>query len=369
MIKNKLKWVLALAFTSAFQVNSFAGDNECVVSGTINGLQKDVKLTVKRRSGEYGNDMVKVSKTLENGAFSFTLPSTAFNEMLEMKFEGIQYAVTFFAEKGRLVINGEKAKLYAAELEGSPENERWNDYQQFVLGITKKRNALAMGGTAYSKEEKGKIFDALNAEQKHFEDSVVNNYPKSIVALYLAKVPLPMMKHYQIDSVLAHFKPYFAQHKYYLEMKKRADVLRKTAPGAMAPDFNVLQPDGKSKISLSSLRGKYVMLDFWASWCVPCRAENVHTKALYEKYHSKGLEIVSFSLDSDLQAWKKAVEKDGLVWNNASDLVGGKKSPVAQKYGIDGLPAVWIIDPKGRIVAEGVRGEQLEKLLESIFVH
>ena len=137
----------------------------------------------------------------------------------------------------------------------------------------------------------------------------------------------------------------------------------------MAPDFNVMQPDGKSKVSLSSLRGKYVMLDFWASWCVPCRAENVHTKTLYEKYHSKGLEIVSFSLDSDREAWKKAVEKDGLVWNNASDLVGGKLSPVAQKYGIDGLPAVWIIDPKGKIVAEGVRGEKLEKLLESIFVH
>jgi thiol-disulfide isomerase/thioredoxin len=111
------------------------------------------------------------------------------------------------------------------------------------------------------------------------------------------------------------------------------------------------------------------MLDFWASWCLPCRAENAQVRELYKKYHPYGLEIISFSLDSDLKAWQKAVEKDGLIWNNASDLIGGKLSPVATDYGIDGLPAVWIIDPTGKVISEGIKGEKLDQFLGSLFVH
>ncbi|WP_066409080.1 TlpA disulfide reductase family protein [Flavisolibacter tropicus] len=366
---KRIKWLCTLASLLVFQGQLLATEINCAVNGQINGLGKDVTLTVVQRSGEHGSQTVKTTKTKEKGEFSFTLPATLFNQMLEIRVEGVRYAISFFAEKGMVQITSDKNKLYVADIKGTAENERWDAYQKYALAITLKRNSLNMNMGSTSKEERIRLFTELDAQQKHFEDSIIQHYPNSVVALYLAKVPLPMLKYYQIDSLLTHFKPYFATHNYYLAMKKQADVLRKVAPGAMAPDFTVVQPDGVTKISLSSLRGKYVMLDFWASWCVPCRAENVHTKELYEKYHPYGLEILSFSLDSDRDAWKKAVEKDGLVWHNASDLVGGKLSPVAQKYGIDGLPAVWIIDPKGKIVAEGVRGESLDKLLSSLFVH
>lgn len=360
-----MKWLGVLAGLLVFQGQMLAAEINCAISGRINGLSKDVKVTVMRKSGEYGSQTVKVSKTKENGEFSFTLPSTVFNEMLEMQFEGVRFAVSFFAEKGNVVINGDKNKLYAAERKGTAENDRWNAYQQYSNALTQQRNALNMD-KSITREERGPLFQAINAQQKHYEDSLVQHCPSSVVALYVAKVPLMMLKHYQLDSLLAHFKPYFAGHPYYLQMKQRADILRRVAPGAMAPDFAVLQPDGKSKITLSQFRGKYVVLDFWASWCVPCRAENVHTKELYEKYHSKGLEFISFSLDSDLQAWRKAIEKDGLTWHNASDLVGGKKSPVATKYGIDGIPAIWVIDPSGKIIAENIRGEELDKFLATV---
>jgi peroxiredoxin len=268
-----------------------------------------------------------------------------------------------------VVITGDKTQLYAADIKGTPENVRWNAYQKYALGLTKQRNELMQSKSTISREEYVKKFNELDAMQKHYADSLIAHFPKSIVALYLAKAPLPMMKYNQIDSTLKHFQPYFSTHKYYLEMKERADVLRKVAVGVMAPDFTVLQPDGKTKISLSSFHGKYVMLDFWASWCVPCRAENVQVKELYNKYHPYGLEIISFSLDSDLKAWQKAIEKDGLTWNNASDLVGGKLSPVATAYGIDGLPAVWIIDPSGKVIAESLKGEKLDQFLASLFIH
>ncbi|HET7898187.1 MAG TPA: TlpA disulfide reductase family protein, partial [Flavisolibacter sp.] len=341
----------------------------CTVSGTVEGLQKGAKAFVIRRSGEHGVDTIVRSIAKENGEFSLTIPATACNEFYDLRFEGVRNGVTFIAEKGKVEINGNKDRLYAASIAGTPENDRWNSFQKYSLDLTLKQNQYVQNSGRYSREEMGVLFAKIEAERKHYSDSLISHFHNSLVSLYLARVPLMMMKHSQIDSVLVGFKPYFAKHKYYLEMKQRADVLRKVAKDVMAPDFTVMRPEGSQKITLSSFRGKYVLLDFWASWCVPCRAENVHTKEIYEKYHPYGLEVISFSLDSEKEAWKKAIEKDGLVWNNASDLVGGVRSPVAKKYGIVGIPAIWLIDPSGKIIAEGVRGQDLDKLLAPIFIH
>ena len=110
-----------------------------------------------------------------------------------------------------------------------------------------------------------------------------------------------------------------------------------------------------------------MLVDFWAPWCVRCRAETVHTRKLYEAFHKSGLEVLCFSLDSKAEDWKRAIEEDAMVWLNASDLVGGKLSPVAQAYGIDGIPAIWLIDPDGRIIAEGLRGEKLYERCSELF--
>lgn len=145
----------------------------------------------------------------------------------------------------------------------------------------------------------------------------------------------------------------------------RADQLKTTAIGEPAPEINLPSPDGKN-IPLSSLRGKVVLIDFWASWCGPCRKENPNVVRLYNQYKDKGFDIYSVSLDKDKEAWKRAIVQDKLIWeSHVSDLAYWSSSVVPQ-YGFQGIPFTVLIDKEGRIVAKGLRGQQLEEKLATM---
>lgn len=131
--------------------------------------------------------------------------------------------------------------------------------------------------------------------------------------------------------------------------------------GNLAPDFTLQSILGKN-ISLSDFEGKTVLLTFWASWCPTCRAENKYLKEIYPKYKKSGFEILAVSLDRSEANWKKAVEKDGITWNQVSDLKG-VDSPVATKYGVYKTPTTFLIDSSGVVIGKDLRGEELDRNL------
>lgn len=138
-----------------------------------------------------------------------------------------------------------------------------------------------------------------------------------------------------------------------------------TAEGGTAPDISAATPDGKT-MKLSDFRGKIVMIDFWASWCRPCRMENPNVLLAYNKYHSKGFEILGVSLDQEKGKWLDAIKQDGLIWNHISDL-GGWGSQPAKAYGVNSIPATVLVDKEGKIIARNLRGPALEEKLKEIF--
>jgi thiol-disulfide isomerase/thioredoxin len=135
--------------------------------------------------------------------------------------------------------------------------------------------------------------------------------------------------------------------------------------GSEAPDFSQPDPGGKT-ISLSSLRGKVVLVDFWASWCKPCRMENPNVKRVYEKYHGKGFEILGVSLDRDKDAWVNAIRQDGLPWLHVSDL-GFWNNAAAQQYGISSIPFTVLVGKDGKVIDKNLRGPALEAKLAELF--
>lgn len=145
----------------------------------------------------------------------------------------------------------------------------------------------------------------------------------------------------------------------------RYKELSKLAIGAEAPDIVMNTPTGEV-LSLSSLKGKVVLIDFWASWCKPCRMENPNVVKLYAKYKDKGFEILGVSLDREKSAWEQAIKDDNLTWKHVSDLAFWNSSVVKQ-YNITGVPYTVLVDKDGKIIAKGLRGQELERKLEEIF--
>ena len=134
----------------------------------------------------------------------------------------------------------------------------------------------------------------------------------------------------------------------------------------MAPNIELKNPEGKV-ISLSSLKGNVVLIDFWASWCAPCRKEMSNVVKLYNQYKDKGFTVYSVSLDEDPKAWKEAIKADGMTWpNHVSDL-SGWKSPMPQLYGFQGIPYTVLVDKDGKILETGLRGKSLEQKLKELF--
>ena len=145
-------------------------------------------------------------------------------------------------------------------------------------------------------------------------------------------------------------------------ISQRRDLMRGVAVGAKIPEINLPDIDGKS-FNLSTLKGKWVLLDFWASWCAPCRREGKHVLELYKEYQSKGFEVLGVSIDQNPDAWKKAIKEDQTTWKHVLD----QKSEVAKTFGVSSVPRVFLIDPEGIIVAVNLYGQELSDKLRMIF--
>ncbi|MCB9231698.1 MAG: TlpA family protein disulfide reductase [Bacteroidia bacterium] len=148
-------------------------------------------------------------------------------------------------------------------------------------------------------------------------------------------------------------------------LQVRVEAIRRFAVGATPPEISLPDQNGNI-LTLSSLKGKYVMIDFWASWCRPCRAENPNVVRLYKQYHNKGFEVLGVSLDKEKNAWMAAIQQDGLVWKHVSDLQFWQ-SRAAQDYGVNSIPMTFLLDKEGKIIGKNLRGPALEEKLKELF--
>ncbi|WP_443938532.1 redoxin domain-containing protein [Pedobacter sp. MW01-1-1] len=351
------------------------------ITGKIGNLNTPAKAYIDYMgNGTGGTD----SAVVVNGTFKFkgTGSDYTFARMaLDHTGGGKQRAVYtgdviyFYFGKENVAITS-KDSLENAVFTGSKVYAEYQAYNKYIGGtimaLTKAVNAEFNSGTP--EQRKDSVF--MKAVDTRYRKNIANRndkmfqFAKENPNSYFALVALSESSGSKVDE--AKVRPvYNALNKTIKEtdmgkeLQQRIDAGKITAIGKTAPLFTQTDVTGKP-LSLESLRGKTVLVEFWASWCSPCRAENPNLVKQYAKYHDKGFEILGVSLDSAKENWLKAIEADGLPWLHVSDLKGWNNE-VGRLYGVRAVPASFLVGADGKIIANDLRGEPLNKKLAELF--
>jgi peroxiredoxin len=345
-------------------------DSTYTITGKISGLDTGLVYLFNRETGSEKID----SSIVKNGNFIFTgkADSPQFC-LLGIPNDGHkEYRLGFFIENGHINITGKKDSVGDAVVTGSATQDEYKSFLASKKPLNDEESGLDKLYDSAEKKGNKIMLDSLQKIYKQFgvkEQDLIKKYAKDHPGSYISAFEVYQQFSYnpdatELDSVYNSFAISIQNSYFGKKIKSVLDIAKKTAVGNAAPEFAQNDASGKS-ISLASFKGKCVLVDFWASWCGPCRAENPSVVKAYSKYHAKGFDILGVSLDEKKDKWEEAIKKDKLNWSQVSDLQGWKNS-VAVQYGIQGIPMNFLIDKDGKIIAKGLRGDDLDKKLDEV---
>ncbi len=260
-----------------------------------------------------------------------------------------------------------------AKIEGSPNSTLLYDIDRAIAVFSLKMDSInQVYSTVVGKEDNDSIIEVLTKQYTSYDkqryaviEELISKNPKSLAGLFFIE-RLPYVDYPELNETYAealqksHPNNIHAQ-KYYQKINSE----KKMGIGKEAPDIILSDTSGTER-KLSEFKGKVVLIDFWASWCGPCKKEMPHMKSLYNKYKPKGFEIFAVSLDKTAAAWKGYIEREQLPWIHVSDLKGWS-SIGAKLYGVSSIPHLVLIDKEGKIIARNIRGAELDNRLKQIF--
>jgi thiol-disulfide isomerase/thioredoxin len=346
------------------------------ISGNIKNYQKEkIILTLEEDINRKQNRVIGEIPVDKNGNFKmgFNLEPHIYTVSFDDKKK-----VMLAIDKGQKIeINGDADDWSTLKVSGSSDTAKLEEYEAFrkksldslVNSVREKIKILKENNDPANDAEIAKL-GALEIENydKHKDELIdfVKNEMGTSIAVYPTSLRWDGDKNVTIlENIAAEFEKAHPNLAVTEKIKEKVKTLKNTSVGGTVSEINLPDKNG-NKIALSSLKAKYILIDFWASWCPPCRRESKILAELYKKYNNEGFEIYGVSLDEDKDAWLKAIEMDERNWTNVSTLQG-YDTPETFDYAVTSLPAKFIVDGNGKIVAKNLHGEELRKKIESLF--
>jgi peroxiredoxin len=373
-MKNILMIAVSLAVAIAACETVDKGDDNNLakgkldLSGEIEGMDTGKIEILYLKGDSIKSDTVQV----ENGKFEY---SKQIEEPLYMGARILgapDQVVSFFADPGELELKGFRDSMWVSKVTGGPTQTLFLQFIEKYEEVMKPAESLKKAFEAAQQSQNENEIMRIQQEYRNLEDSA-KSFQKNFVFVNRNSILAPYFslnnlnepgKEDLLKSIYDTLTPAVKKSYFGVKMGEMISSMSKISIGAAAPDFTQNDPDGKP-VSLSSLRGQYVLVDFWASWCQPCRQENPNIVNAYNAYKDKGFTIIGVSLDQDSAAWKKAIVADKLTWTHVSDLKYWENA-VAQTYGIRSIPASFLLDKEGKIIAKDLRGEALAAKLAEL---
>lgn len=364
------RFIIFLAFILIYACSIDGNvDHTSSISGRVNFANSSYVFLEKLTP--YGYNKIDSCTLNEERFFTLSVPKVA---------QDI-YRIDFFGrQKVRLVLGGDDVQIIADgnspnghfEASGSEEIEVLSEAYKMKVDHKNKMDLLDQKlRTAGSKGDStvfNQIADSINSTKRSFTDKV-----KNLISLHDGTLTafLVMSENLDYETHLDFYKAMFpifekslGEHWFFKYVKEQFQDIEKLAIGSIAPGFTLPDNTGQP-ISLSSFRGKYLFLDFWASWCQPCRRDNPKYLSIYNEFSNDNFEILGVSFDRKRENWLKAIEKDGLKWAHVSDLQYFD-SKMIDLYNITNVPTTFLLDPDGKIIAKNIHPEELEKILFEI---
>ncbi|MFA5329620.1 MAG: TlpA disulfide reductase family protein [Prolixibacteraceae bacterium] len=356
--------VLALAFVSCQSAKE-----EYSIKGTITGVDTGKVYLQKIVDGQ---PQTIDTAEIVGGKFSFK-GKMEMPDLRILRLNDRDYFAQFFLDNSNITMVANKDSLRNTKITGSPTQDVFKLYisemeklNKEVMALQEKyQSAMSTGNSADA--DKVKIdYQAMIDNNKVYTKNFIKEHTNSVVSPFILLNQLvDQIDESELESITNSFAPEIDSSEYVVKLKDMLAEKKKTAIGVEAPDFTMNDTEDKP-VQLSSLRGKVVLVDFWASWCGPCRQENPNVVKLYQKYHDKGFEILGVSLDRTKDDWLKAIKDDNLSWIHVSDLQYWQNA-VARQYGVNAIPQSFLLDKDGKIIGKGLRGEQLAQKLAELF--
>ena len=320
------------------------------------------------------NQPVKMDSTfVRDGRFTF---SSQVNE-IDVNFINIKdkdVNIPFILESGKIDVKLFKDSLDLSQIKGTKSNDDLNLYRNKTKSIVNSLNIIAneiqiansLGDNLLVEDLQNK-YRSKQTELLNFELELANSDNSSYLSVLMLE-KLINEKTIDINSakeITANYKQEILNSRVGKILVEKINApVEPTSIGEIAPNFEGPSPSGEI-LNLSNLKGKVTIIEFWASWCRPCRIENPNLVKLYKEMHPKGLEIIGVSLDRNKSSWLRAIEDDGLIWNHVSNLKFWQ-DPIAKLYNIRAIPASFIIDKEGRIIQKNLRGPKLAAKISEV---